>query len=560
MSRPRAAAAAEAAAKRAEKEAADKAAAEAPPRRRAPRAERAPEAAAAAAAAGRRGGGGGARRALDEKAKVQAARDALKGLASDLLAKLERHTATFSEDVEPKTPDEASVNALLAALRDGDGCFRGAEKPALEAQKADVLAKADELKAMERALAAKLAGDSAPDLAKLSGLASSFGGEGDSGAAAEGGDSGAAAPGGPTKQGSNFFGDAVGGLFKRAQSSMQAIMAGKGDGKGEDGKGEDGKGDGKGGADGAAAAAGAVDVGALEGAWKAMERAEYKYEANLEARLMDLEAKQRAEATEALAKPLRADGAAILAWIAASTKGLKDAADPAAWEGQGQDEIKAALAALDDAAIVDEWAAKEKAKCDVQAGLRDVATRLAAESGEAGQWSADPMVADLDDRWKEMIAAQAELRRLLMDKLNGLAAAEKAAATDDGLAAAEKAGQEWIDALAAAKKSFGDKEDLLAKASGGAAAPAKSLAPPGATATSEVARAFDGVLESKDGASVDPAKALGGKVVALYYAGDFCSASKKFTPMLTSVYDEVNANGKKLEVVFVSSDGSEDEM
>ena len=59
------------------------------------------------------------------------------------------------------------------------------------------------------------------------------------------------------------------------------------------------------------------------------------------------------------------------------------------------------------------------------------------------------------------------------------------------------------------------REDLLAKASGGAAP--KSLAPPGATATSEVARAFDGVLESKDGASVDPAKALGGKVVALYF-------------------------------------------
>ena len=102
------------------------------------------------------------------------------------------------------------------------------------------------------------------------------------------------------------------------------------------------------------------------------------------------------------------------------------------------------------------------------------------------------MVADLDDRWKEMIAAQAELRRLLMDKLNGLAAAEKAAATDDGLAAAEKE-QPGVDRRAAAAKSW-RQGDLLAKASGGAAAPA--IAAAGRHRDQQVARAFDGVLES----------------------------------------------------------------
>ena len=63
-------------------------------------------------------------------------------------------------------------------------------------------------------------------------------------------------------------------------------------------------------------------------------------------------------------------------------------------------------------------------------------------------------------------------------------------------------------------------------------------------------------LKTKGG-EVTVGEALGNvKVVGLYFSGHFCPPCKAFTPVLAELYNEVNASGKVLEIVFVSCDHS----
>ena len=48
------------------------------------------------------------------------------------------------------------------------------------------------------------------------------------------------------------------------------------------------------------------------------------------------------------------------------------------------------------------------------------------------------------------------------------------------------------------------------------------------------------------------------EVVCLYFAAHWCPPCKYFTPVLSKFYEEANTEGKKVEIVFVSHDESEE--
>ena len=61
-------------------------------------------------------------------------------------------------------------------------------------------------------------------------------------------------------------------------------------------------------------------------------------------------------------------------------------------------------------------------------------------------------------------------------------------------------------------------------------------------------------LISKDG-TIKPKDALTDvKLVAIYFSMHHCPPCRQFTPLLTTVYEEVNADSKVLEVIFCSFD------
>ena len=53
---------------------------------------------------------------------------------------------------------------------------------------------------------------------------------------------------------------------------------------------------------------------------------------------------------------------------------------------------------------------------------------------------------------------------------------------------------------------------------------------------------------------------LGDKKVGIYFSAHWCPPCRAFTPHLVSVYNELKKQGKKFEIVFVSSDRDEKHM
>jgi nucleoredoxin len=48
--------------------------------------------------------------------------------------------------------------------------------------------------------------------------------------------------------------------------------------------------------------------------------------------------------------------------------------------------------------------------------------------------------------------------------------------------------------------------------------------------------------------------------VLIYFSAKWCGPCKLFTPKLVEFYNEVNKDGKKVEIVFVSADNEEEEF
>ena len=66
-------------------------------------------------------------------------------------------------------------------------------------------------------------------------------------------------------------------------------------------------------------------------------------------------------------------------------------------------------------------------------------------------------------------------------------------------------------------------------------------------------------LVDKDGGSYSAAEKLNGKKYKLlYFSAHWCPPCRGFTPELAKTYAKLKADGKDFELVFVSSDRSED--
>ncbi|KAF0696811.1 Aste57867_12473 [Aphanomyces stellatus] len=63
-------------------------------------------------------------------------------------------------------------------------------------------------------------------------------------------------------------------------------------------------------------------------------------------------------------------------------------------------------------------------------------------------------------------------------------------------------------------------------------------------------------LVNAAGAVQEPAA----KILALYFAADWCPDCRDFQPAFNDFYTKANADGKQFEIVFVSSDANEDDQ
>ncbi|KAG1654493.1 Nucleoredoxin-like protein 2 [Nymphon striatum] len=68
-------------------------------------------------------------------------------------------------------------------------------------------------------------------------------------------------------------------------------------------------------------------------------------------------------------------------------------------------------------------------------------------------------------------------------------------------------------------------------------------------------------LQRKDRSTVSADTALANKtIVALYFSAHWCPPCKRFTPILKEAYDEMIDNEDSIEIIFVSSDRSADDL
>ena len=64
-------------------------------------------------------------------------------------------------------------------------------------------------------------------------------------------------------------------------------------------------------------------------------------------------------------------------------------------------------------------------------------------------------------------------------------------------------------------------------------------------------------LLTGSGSAIDASKLDGLDVVGVYFSAHWCPPCRGFTPQLAKVYKALKAQGKKFEIVFVSSDRDE---
>ena len=66
-------------------------------------------------------------------------------------------------------------------------------------------------------------------------------------------------------------------------------------------------------------------------------------------------------------------------------------------------------------------------------------------------------------------------------------------------------------------------------------------------------------LQGKGDEKLDTATHLAGdKVVLLYFSAHWCPPCRGFTPVLADLYKKLTAEGKNFEIVFISSDKSQE--
>ncbi len=71
---------------------------------------------------------------------------------------------------------------------------------------------------------------------------------------------------------------------------------------------------------------------------------------------------------------------------------------------------------------------------------------------------------------------------------------------------------------------------------------------------------FGGELVRADGGRVAADMVADKDIVAIYFSAQWCPPCRTFTPLLVNMANELRAEGKSFEVVFVSSDRSEKDM
>lgn len=74
----------------------------------------------------------------------------------------------------------------------------------------------------------------------------------------------------------------------------------------------------------------------------------------------------------------------------------------------------------------------------------------------------------------------------------------------------------------------------------------------------KVQEVIQGKLLRSDRTEVDAMESLKGKTVCLYFSAHWCPPCRAFTPMLAKLYKKLTEDKKNVEVVFVSSDRSEE--